>query len=262
MSRDATLWQDRSHPGLFQNFMTTQQLPSPRWLTFDCYGTLIDWQSGITSVFREFIPPGEEVADVFGVWERIQWEMIQEPYVPYIEILKASFERAMDALGYRCPRYATEAFVDSLTRWEPFPDVNPALIRLSQRYKLALISNIDRALLGGSLRRLAVRFDMLMTAEDAQCYKPNPAIFQLALKKMDCPCGEVAHVAFGAAYDLAPASGLGFRTVYLNREGPTGSKAPLLPPIEAEITSLEQLTSLWESRPSASSAAVSGGTRP
>ena len=245
--------------------MTTQQLPPPRWLSFDCYGTLIDWQSGITGVFQEFIPPGEEVGvDVFGVWERIQWEMLQGPYVPYMEILQTSFERAMDTLGFRCPRYATEAFLDSVARWEPFPDVNPALIRLSQRYKLALISNIDRALLGGSLRRLAVRFDMLMTAEDAQCYKPNPAILQLALKKMDCAPQEVAHVAFGAAYDLGPASDLGFRTVYVNRQGLPHSKALPETPIEAEISSLGQLLTLWESRPSASSAAVSspGGTRP
>jgi 2-haloalkanoic acid dehalogenase type II len=211
-------------------------------------------------VFREFIPPGEEAADVFTVWERIQWEMLQEPYAAYAEILEASFERAMDALGFRCPRYATEAFVESVARWEPFPDVNPALIRLSQRYKLAIISNIDRTILGSSLRRLAVRFDMLMTAEDAQCYKPNPAIFQLALKKMDCAPDQVAHVAFGAAYDLAPASGLGMRAVYLNREG---ARSKPLPPIETEITGLDQLISLWETHPSDSSAAVSrpGGTR-
>jgi 2-haloalkanoic acid dehalogenase type II len=190
--------------------------------------------------------------------------MLQGPYVPYLEILQASFERAMGTLGFRYPRYATEAFLDSLGRWEPFPDVNPALIRLSQRYKLAVISNIDRALLGSSLRHLAVRFDMLMTAEDAECYKPNPAIFQLALKKMDCTAQEVAHVAFGAAYDLEPASGLGFRTVYLNRQGLPQSKALPRTSIEAEITSLDELISLWKSRPSANSAAVAspGGIRP
>ena len=246
--------------------MTTQPLPPPRWLSFDCYGTLIDWQRGITGVFQEFIPPGEEVVadDVFRVWEQIQWEMLHGPYIPYLEILQASFERAMEALGFRCPRYASEAFLESVGRWEPFPDVNPALIRLSQRYKLAVISNIDRALLGGSLRRLAVRFDMLMTAEDAQCYKPNPAIFQLALKKMDCTPQEVVHVAFGSAYDLGPASGLGFRTVYLNRQGLPHAAAPPQTPIEAEMTSLGQLIAFWESHPSASSAAVSGpgGTRP
>ena len=243
--------------------MTTPPLPPPRWLSFDCYGTLIDWQRGITSVFQEFIPPGEEVAaDVFAVWERMQWEMLQGPYVPYMEILQTSFERAMDTLGFRCPRYATESFLDSLARWEPFPDVNPALIRLAQRYKLALISNIDRALLGGSLRRLAVRFDMLMTAEDAQCYKPKPAIFQLAIQKMACAPQEIVHVAFGAAYDLAPASSLGLRAVYLNRQGLPLPETPPQPMIEAEITSLDQLISLWESRPSANSAAVSraGGT--
>jgi len=242
--------------------MTTPSLPPPRWLSFDCYGTLIDWQRGIAAAFRDCLPPGEEEADAFGIWERIQWEMLQEPYVRYAEILQNSFRRAMDALGYRCPRYAVEAFLDSLAGWEPFPDVNPALIRLSQRYRLAVISNIDRELLGSSLRRLAVRFDVLMTAEDARSYKPDPAIFRLALAKMGGVPQEIAHVAFGAAYDLAPASALGFRTVYLNREDPARPQTFPTPAVEAEIHSLGELVGLWEpageARPAADSAAASG----
>ena len=245
--------------------MTTPSLPAPRWLSFDCYGTLIDWRRGVTAALREFVPRGEEeVADAFSVWERIQWEMLREPYVPYMEILGNSFERAMETLGFRCPHYATESFLDSLARWEPFPDVNPALIRLSQRYKLAVVSNIDRALLGSSLRRLSVRFDVLMTAEDARSYKPDPAIFRLALEKMGGVPQEIAHVAFGAAYDLAPASGLGLRAVYLNRGGlPWPQMAPEAM-IEAEIHSLEELPGLWDTLPASGGSAVisgSGGTR-
>ncbi len=231
----------------------------PRWISFDCYGTLIDWEQGITGVFQEVFPRGEEVPrDIFTIWERIQWEMLQGPYVPYIEVLRTSFERTMDTLGYRCPRHATDAFLDSLARWEPFPDVNAALIHLSRRYKLAIISNIDRELLGASLRHLAVRFDMLMTAEDAQCYKPNPTIFELALKKMDCAPQEIVHVAFGAAYDLAPASSLGFRTVYLNRQNLPLPETP----IEAEIRTADELLTLRESPPSAGATSGPGGTQP
>jgi len=235
----------------------------PRWLSFDCYGTLIDWRRGVTAAFREFLPRGEEeVVDIFKVWEGIQWEMLRQPYVPYAEILERSFERAMEAAGFRCPRYATESFLDSLARWEPFPDAGPALIRLSHGYRLGLISNIDRALLGSSLRRLPVRFDVLMTAEDARSYKPDPAIFRLALQKMGGVPDDIVHVAFGAEYDLEPASSIGLRTVYLNRDG---LPRPASASIEAEIRSLEQLPGLWEKRPGRGSSAVAapgpGGLR-
>ena len=239
--------------------MTKPPSPPPRWLSFDCYGTLIDWQSGVTEVIRGAIPQTEDISDtdLFAAWEQIQWGMLHEPYARYEEILQESFTRTMEEFGFQCPRYAAEAIVDSVARWEPFPDVNPALIHLSRRYKLAVISNIDRALLGGSLKRLAVRFDMLITAEDAQSYKPQRAIFELALKKLACPPQEIVHVAFGAAYDLAPANHLGMRTVYLNRQGLPRPEIP----IEEEITSLDELVTLWPPPPTGRTAANSGRTR-
>ena len=226
--------------------MTLSLLPAPRWLSFDCYGTLIDWQSGVIRAFRDLVPRGEtDVAEIFLVWERMQWEKLRDPYVPYAEILRSSFRETMEAMEYKCGAFAEVAFAESLARWEPFVDVNPALVRLSRQYKLAIISNIDRHLLGGSLRRLAVRFDALITAEDARAYKPDPAIFQLALRRMDCAPQDVAHVAFGADYDLQPAGSLGFRVVYLNRQGLPRPVTPL----EAEIRSLEELPGLWGTGP-------------
>lgn len=226
--------------------MTPSLLPVPRWLSFDCYGTLIDWQSGVLRAFRDILPRGDaDFAGLFLLWERTQWEKLRGPYLPYAEVLRSSFRETMEKVGYTWGGYAADAFVDSLARWEPFPDANPALVRLARRHKLAVISNIDRQLLGGSLRRLAVRFDALITAEDARAYKPDPAIFQLALRRMDCSPQEVAHVAFGAEYDLQPASALGFRVVYLNRQGLPRPETPL----EAEIRSLEELPGLWGTGP-------------
>ena len=226
--------------------MPNAPIEPPRWISFDCYGTLIDWERGVLRAFRELAHLREEdAAELFPTWERIQWEMLQGPYLPYAEILQTSFFQTMKALGYRCGGYGAEAFLDSLARWEPFPEVNPALIRLSQRYKLAVISNIDRRLLGGSLRHLAVRFDALITAEDVQAYKPDPKIFRYALQQMGCSPSEVVHVAFGADYDLRPAVAVGFRVVYLNRR-----KLPLPEaPLEEEIGSLEELPSLWGMSP-------------
>jgi 2-haloacid dehalogenase len=132
--------------------------------------------------------------------------------------------------------------VESLARWEPFADVNPALRRLATRHRLAIISNVDRNLLGGSIRHFPVRFDALITAEDARAYKPNPAVFRLAIEKMGCPANEIAHVAFGAEYDLRPAHDLGMRVIYLNRSGLPSPDVKL----EAEIRSLEELPALWD----------------
>ncbi|MBI3894705.1 MAG: haloacid dehalogenase type II [Acidobacteria bacterium] len=215
----------------------------PRWISFDCYGTLIDWQSGIRCAFEDLIRvPREEAAELTQTWERIQWEKIQGPYVSYEKIMQDAFRETLEQFGHRYGGYALEAFVESLGRWEPFHDVNPALIRLSRRYKLAIISNSDRLLLGRSLRQLTVRFDALITAEDVRVYKPNPEVFRYALRRLACPAHEVAHVAFGADYDLEPAHAIGFRAVYLNRE-----KLPVPEvPLEAEISDLGELSSLWE----------------
>ena len=140
---------------------------APRWVSFDCYGTLIDWESGIRRAFRELVRVREEEEEeLFQTWEKIQWKKIQEPYAPYAEILQSSFREAVEVFGYRYASYAGEAFVGSLAQWDPFPDVNSALNRLSHRHRLAIISNADRKLLGQTLRHFPVRFDALITAED------------------------------------------------------------------------------------------------
>ena len=214
----------------------------PRWVSFDCYGTLIDWESGIRKAFRELAHVSDdETAEMFESWERLQWEKIQGPYMPYAEILWASFREVLEQFGYWCPGYAGESFVESLGRWTPFADTGPALKALATRYRLAIISNIDRDLLGKTIRHFPVRFDSLITAEDAQAYKPNPAIFRLAIQKMGCPANEIVHVAFGAQYDLRAAKELGMRVVYVNRNGLPSPDLPL----EAEIRSLEELPALW-----------------
>ena len=216
--------------------------PPPRWVSFDCYGTLIDWQSGVRRAFRELAHISEdETGEMFAAWERIQREKIQGPYTPYEEILWSSFRQAVEEFGYWCPAYAGEAFVESLARWQPFADVNPSLRRLSVRHRLAIISNVDRHLLGGSIRQFPVPFDARITAEDAHAYKPNPAIFRMALDRMSCQPNEVVHVSFGMEYDLKPAHDLGMRVIYLNRDGLARPEVP----VEAETHSLEEVAALW-----------------
>ena len=215
---------------------------APRWVSFDCYGTLIDWESGIRRAFRELARVREEEEEkLFQTWEKLQWKKLQEPYAPYAEILRSSFRQAVETFGYRYAGYAGEAFVASLARWEPFPDVNSALNGLSHRHRLAIISNTDRELLGQTLRHFTVRFDALITAQDARGYKPSPEIFRHALDRLNCSPGQVVHVAFGADYDFRPAHSLGLRVVCLNRKQLPAPEIPL----EATIESLEELLHLW-----------------
>ena len=226
--------------------MSVTALPAPRWLSFDCYGTLIDWESGIRRAFRELVRvTADQEGELFETWEKIQREKIQGPYAPYAEILQSSFREAAKRLGYRYPAYASEAFLSALAQWMPFPDVNPALVRLSQRHKLAIISNVDRGLLGRTLRHFEVHFDVLITAEDARSYKPNPEIFRYALQKLGCAPEEILHVASSADLDLHPASSVGFRVAYLDRKQ---LPAPDLP-LEAEITTMGELAGLWKVSP-------------
>jgi len=222
--------------------MAPPVLPPPNWLSFDCYGTLVDWEGGIRQAFRELAnATADNEKELFTIWEKLQWEKIRGPYTPYSKILQASFCEAVEQLGIRSSSFAGEAFVNSLAGWEPFPDVNPALLCLAPRFKLAIISNTDRDLLGRTLRHFHVRFDALITAEDAKSYKPNAEIFRYALKRLACTPAEVVHVAFGADYDLAPAGLLGIRVVYLNRKQ---LPVPDLP-LEAEIRTMTELVALW-----------------
>ncbi len=221
--------------------------PLPRWVSFDCYGTLIDWETGVRKAFVDLGHiPSEESAEAFRTWERLQWNLLAGPYVPYAEILWASFRETVEQLGYWCPGYAGEAFVNSLSRWEPFPDAGAALLRLSRSCRLTIISNIDRKLLGQSLKHFPVRFDALITSEDTGAYKPDPRVFSYAVEQLGCNPSEIVHVSFGhvacgADYDLLPASAAGLRIVYLNRNSLAAPKIA----VEAELASLEDLPLLW-----------------
>jgi 2-haloacid dehalogenase len=219
-------------------------------ITFDCYGTLIDWEGGI----RAFVAPilarvmpsrgeqGEARPSVTPEewverWERIQFQMLR-PYRPYREILQRSYDATMQYFGL-------ESFVDdgpglarALADWVPFPDTTRALRRLGKRYRLAIISNIDRDLLAATLGHLQAPFASLVTAEDAGAYKPDLAPFKLALSRLGVAPGEILHAGFGWRYDLAPAQALGMRTAFVNR---SGGSAPEGTPPDLTVPSIEAL---------------------
>lgn len=207
------------------------------WVTFDCYGTLIDWETGIRAFFRE--TAGSDAW--LGEWEEIQFAMIQEPYRPYAQIMAESLRRTFKAYRREYRPETGEAFVRSLPTWRPFPETNPALERLrAGGLRLGIISNIDDALLHETVRHFTAPFDLLVTAEQARAYKPAAAGFRLALRRMGLPAERVTHVAFGDRYDLATARACGMRVVFVNRDG-----RKLTTPVDAEIRSLAELPGLF-----------------
>ncbi|MBI2061426.1 MAG: HAD-IA family hydrolase [Nitrospirae bacterium] len=193
--------------------------PATRWLTFDCYGTLIDWKSGIQGAFRRFLARKDRETDLdelFRKWERIQFGLLR-PYRPYRDVMKESFAKVMRGLRLKPSSRDANDFVVSLKTWEPFPDVRPALERLKNRYLIALVTNMDDDLVKLTQKRLGVFFNVVVTAEQVQCYKPNPKHFKKLLEATTTPPEEMIHCAFGTKYDLFPAHRLGFKTALIER---------------------------------------------
>jgi 2-haloacid dehalogenase len=204
-----------------------------RALTFDCYGTLIDWEAGIRGyvepILRRSRWQGVSTEAWLAAWEPIQFGMLH-PYRPYREILIASYEATMRALGLETFADAGPGLVRSMAEWQPFPDVVPALRRLARRYRLAIVSNVDRDLLADTVAHLRAPFSALVTAEDAQAYKPDRKPLELALERLALPGAHVLHAAFGWRYDLAPARAVGMKTAFVNR-----ARAPRPDGVECDL---------------------------
>jgi 2-haloacid dehalogenase len=211
-------------------------------ITFDCYGTLIDWEAGLRDYVRPILAQTKQ-ADVtpeawMERWERIQFQMLT-PYRSYREILTRSYDATMQHFGI-------EAFVDagaglarSVASWQPFPDSTAALRRLAKRRRLGIVSNIDQDLLADSVGRLQAPFSCLVTAEDVRAYKPDPRPFELAIERLGLPPTQILHAAFGWKYDLAPARALGMKTCFVNRGQVTVDE-----PRDVEVPSLAALADL------------------
>jgi 2-haloalkanoic acid dehalogenase type II len=201
--------------------------------TFDCYGTLIDWEGGAAAFLYEIArrherepPPGRELR---ARWEELQFERLQGAYRGYREVLADSLAAWAGKRGYRWNDRDGEALARSMESWQPFPDTVPAL-RAAKDAGLGLwiISNTDRAIIDHSLRHLEVEFDGVTVAEDARQYKPGDAPFELALRDIGMSPDEIVHVAFGFKYDLAPAQRHAMRTTWVNRhrEPASGPERP------------------------------------
>ena len=222
----------------------------PTIATFDCYGTLIDWDGGFGSFLyskalrlgEEEPAPGRELRERF---EEIQFELIQGEYRPYREILAETMRLFCDERGWPQEEGDGEALVRAMRSWQPFPDTRPALRRTREAgLRLMIVSNTDRDIMAHSLRHLEVPFDHVQVAEDVGAYKPADEVFTRALEKIGEPPERVLHVAFGFKYDIGPAHRAGMNTAWVNRHQ---EPAPGGTPHDHEWRDLWGLASLAES---------------
>jgi 2-haloalkanoic acid dehalogenase type II len=209
-------------------------MPRARLATFDCYGTLIDWDGGVAAfLYSLALREGDSEAPngrALGKrWEELQFELVTGPYKPYKQILAESLGAFAAERGYTVTEADEEALVRSMRSWQPFPDTLPALTRVREAgMKLAIISNTDRDIIEHSLRHLRVPFDDVIVAEDCGAYKPSDDVFRQALERFGEDPADILHVAFGFKYDIAPAQRAGCRTAWVNRyvESAPGEEKP------------------------------------
>jgi 2-haloacid dehalogenase len=204
-------------------------------LTFDCYGTLVDWEAGIAAGLGAVTRAhGVDVADeeLLTTYARHEAALEAGPYLRYRAILARACRGVCAELGFEPRDDEAEAFAGSVGEWPAFPDSMAALTALSRRFRLAVITNCDDDLFAASNRRLGVNFDVVITAQQAGGYKPSRRNFELAFERIGRPRERILHVAQSLFHDHVPAKELGLTSVWINRRaGREGSGAT--PPASA-----------------------------
>ena len=215
------------------------------FVTFDCYGTLIDWETGIRRAFKQAL----EGVGLSQAQEGKLFELYQEeekriegetPYRKYREVLALAASAAARRFGTTIPEKLSSLLADQLPTWDPFPDTNAALERLAAEYTLGILSNVDNDLLEGTLKHFTVLFDLVVTAERVRSYKPAPEHFEEARSIIGADRGWL-HVAASLYHDIEPASQLGINTAWINRNNSIVEKR-LKGKILREAKNLSQLS--------------------
>ena len=193
-------------------------------LTFDCYGTLIDWESGISAALRSLLPGATSVTDdeLLETYGRYESEAEHGEYLPYRSVLAQVARRFLET----CPtagrdpganQSAMESFAASVADWPAFPDSGAALAELGQTFRLGIVSNVDDDLFAASANRLGTEFDEVVTAQQVGSYKPAPGHFLTMERRLGLPRERILHVAQSLYHDIEPARALGYTCVWVNR---------------------------------------------
>jgi 2-haloacid dehalogenase len=187
-------------------------------LSFDCYGTLIDWEAGILTSLRRMLD-GPVVPDeaLLEAYARHEARLEAGPWRPYRQVLTDSLVATLAEHGSAVPAAARPALGGSVADWPAFPDSVAALARLRTRFGLAVITNCDNDLFDASDARLGRPFTWRITAQHVGSYKPARRNFDFALRRIGLPPDKIVHVAQSLYHDHAPAQAMGLRTVWVNR---------------------------------------------
>jgi 2-haloacid dehalogenase len=204
-------------------------------LTFDCYGTLIDWETGLLSALRPVLEAHgteQEAEPLLTAFARHEAALEAGPYRRYADVLAGCLRGLGEDLGFHPTAAEQAAFGQSVGEWPAFADSPAALARLQQRFKLGVITNCDDDLFAASNEKLNIDFDWIVTAEQARGYKPRTENFEFAFARIDVPRERILHVAQSLFHDHVPAKALGMTTVWIDRrQGRAGTGAT--PPAEA-----------------------------
>jgi 2-haloacid dehalogenase len=219
-------------------------------LTFDCYGTLINWEAGILSVFHQLLSNHRKTIDdstILRLYGDFEEGYEQQPFRPYREVLASVVRQFGDELGFAPSEEEERSLADSLPTWEPWPDTVASLRQLKSRYQLAIVSNVDDSLFAATRPKLGVDFDVIVTAEQARAYKPSLKMFEAALTRSGVPPHRVLHAGQSLYHDVVPAQSLGMAAVWVNRpsirKGLGAVKAASAQP-DLTVSSLEQLAGM------------------
>ena len=200
-------------------------------ITFDCYGTLVDWDGGIAGAFERFATARDLPFDrerVLEIYHQEEPKVQAAEFRPYREVLVETADRVATRVGWDLTWGAGTFLPDDFDKWTPFDDTNPSLARLIHTgHRLGILSNIDDDLLGVTLRHFAVEFDLIVTAQQVESYKPADGHFLEARRRI----GDARwlHAAQSYFHDVVPAVRHGIDVVWINRlnEEPTGDEQPL-----------------------------------
>ena len=215
------------------------------WVSFDCYGTLVDWETGISDAVGEVLEArggrmsrGEILGLFAEVEPRVQGSGV---YLKYRDVLRRVMGLMGSELGVELSESELGCLADTLPGWPVFPDTVSALRALKERYRLAIISNVDDDLFAGTAEALEVDFDAVVTAEQVGSYKPDMRNFEVARKRMGVEKERWLHVAESRYHDIGPANRLGIASVWVNRADRGGGTRRIEAAPDLEVADLGTL---------------------
>jgi 2-haloacid dehalogenase len=208
------------------------------WISFDCYGTLIDWESGILGYLRPLLlRKGRPLTDeqVLALYSELEPRAQSGEYHSYREVLASVVNDFARELNFAATEAEATGLADTIQTWPPFRETVPALRRLHQHLPLAILSNIDDDLFAYSAQKLQVKFGCVVTAQQARGYKPSLRNFELLLERLAIPPSRLLHVAESLYHDVRPAASLGITTVWVNRRQGKRAAASKFVEVRADI---------------------------